>query len=113
MDLISRQAAIKAIEDVDLLIYEGNAAVGARYWLRKEEAIDILNALPSAEKHGKWLLHEYPDGYYHTECSECGKVYSENVYFLRKPNYCPNCGSFMGAKNERNSQEHEDAAELL
>ena len=49
-------------------------------------------------KHGKWLLHEYPDGYYHTECSECGKVYDEMVYFLKKAHYCPNCGSKNGGE---------------
>ena len=46
-------------------------------------------------KRGKWELHEYPDGYYHTECSECGAVYDEMVFFSKKAHYCPNCGARM------------------
>ena len=46
-------------------------------------------------KHGEWELHEYPDGYYHAECSECGAAYDEMVYFLKKAHYCPNCGAKM------------------
>jgi hypothetical protein len=65
-----------------------------------KKAIEIYRRLAKMEtddvqpvRHGKWLLHEYPDGYYHTECSECGKVYSEDVYYLKNQNYCPNCGA--------------------
>lgn len=46
-------------------------------------------------KHGKWQLHEYPDGYYYTDCSECGTVYDEKVYFGKTAHYCPNCGARM------------------
>lgn len=89
-DLISRRAAITAIDDLP------NCYNGYSDTYDKAYIIGVLEEVPPAEpKKGKWLLHEYPDGYYHTECSECGKVYSENVYFLRKPNYCPNCGARM------------------
>lgn len=62
-----------------------------------EDALFSLNALSTIDpvKHGKWELHEYPDGYYHTVCSECGKDYNEMVYFLKKVHYCPNCGAKM------------------
>lgn len=65
-----------------------------------EAVFMAIKALKNEKKRGRWLLHEYPDGYYHTECSECGKVYSENVYFLRKPNYCPHCGAQMERSEE-------------
>ena len=94
-DLISRRAAIKAIDDLP------NCYNGYSDAYDKAYIIGVLEEVPTIEpKRGKWLLHEYPDGYYHTECSECGKVYSENVYFLRKPNYCPNCGAKMERSEE-------------
>ena len=82
-DLISRQAAAKAVD-----------------W-DSEAYLAILN-LPTIEpvRHGKWELHEYQDGYYHTECSECGAVYDEMVYFLKKAHYCPNCGAKMDGGEE-------------
>lgn len=70
------------------------------YAVAHEQIVPLPDDATIEPKKGKWLLHEYPDGYYHTECSECGKVYSENVYFLRKPNYCPNCGARMESDDE-------------
>ena len=68
-DLIDRHEAIKA--------------VGVNTW-----AGSRLNALPSAERHGKWLEHkDYPGLAY--LCSEC-KLFTTNRSF-----YCPNCGARM------------------
>ena len=46
-------------------------------------------------KHGHWLFYEEPDGYYHSECSECGQWCDEDVFLKGKWNYCPNCGAKM------------------
>lgn len=98
-DLVSRQAVLRCIKESRENIDWGQSEDGdafLHYSAALYRTIASEECLPTIEpKRGKWLLHEYPDGYYHTECSECGKVYSENVYFLRKPNYCPNCGAKM------------------
>lgn len=46
-------------------------------------------------KHGHWLFYEEPDGYYHSECSECGQWCNEDVFLKGKWHYCPNCGCKM------------------
>ena len=51
------------------------------------------------ERKGKWLFVEYPDGYYHTECSECGQWCDEDVFLKGKWRYCPNCGSHNGGED--------------
>ena len=57
---------------------------------------DIENA-PTIDpvKHGHWLFYEEPDGYYHSECSECGQWCDEDVFLKGKWHYCPNCGAKM------------------
>ena len=99
MDLISRQAAIDALDRLcdDSCIYskkQRNIMCGA---CSLGGAFDVIEALPSAqpERKGKWLFVEYPDGYYHTECSECGQWFDEDVYLKDKWRYCPNCGADM------------------
>lgn len=71
---------------------------------RKEWTEEIIKALPSAEpkrKTGKWLLVEYPDGYYHVECSECGEEFAEDLYWREKVRFCPCCGAELrGSENE-------------
>ena len=58
-----------------------------------EMAIEALKAEPV--KHGHWLFYEEPDGYYHSECSECGQWCDEDVFLKGKWHYCPNCGAMM------------------
>ena len=48
-DFISRQDAINAVTEVDMQVYEGNAAVGRRLYLTQDEMIAIIKSLPSAE----------------------------------------------------------------
>ena len=102
IDLISRQAA-QAVKVLPKCYREYNTNnLDDAYEKGWEDAMLSLNALSTIDpvKHGKWELHEYPDGYYHTECSECGAVYDEMVYFLKKAHYCPNCG----ARNDRSEE---------
>ena len=51
-------------------------------------------------KVGKWLLVEYPDGYYHTECSECGEEFAEDLYWHKKARVCPCCGAYMWGEED-------------
>ena len=83
MDLISRHAAIEAMECV-------NDSICA------QQAIDALADLPSAERRGRWEytreLYRDPDGnhlFYGKICSECGSVSPYD-----SP-YCMNCGANM------------------
>ena len=104
-DLISRQDAIDALErlfdrceEIEAHLPDGDKdKTGYKMFPDYMTVWKYLLQDPTIDpaKHGKWLLHEYPDGYYHTECSECGKIYSENVYYIKKPSYCPNCGALM------------------
>ena len=48
-----------------------------------------------AVRHGWWIFEEYPDGYYHWECSICKAWFSDSARFGY--NYCPNCGAKMDA----------------
>lgn len=54
-DLISRQDAINAVTEVNMQVYEGNAAVGRRLYLTQDEMIAIIESLPSAEPERKWI----------------------------------------------------------
>lgn len=55
-------------------------------------AIKALVAEPI--KHGHWIFEEYPDGYYHSQCSLCNSWFVGDA-FLNPYNYCPNCGAKM------------------
>lgn len=77
-DLISRQAALDALE---------------WKWAGKA-AIDAIKNLPSAQPEqriGKWILY----GRGMAGCSQCGMIYNDvyddDSYF----NFCPNCGVKM------------------
>lgn len=53
------------------------------------ELYDILEQMPSAEKHGKLIHVGYDCGLKIYECSVCNK----RCY--GRMNYCPNCGASM------------------
>ena len=90
-DLISRKAAIKAVE----------RKTYRHTYL--DQIIDILNDLPSARPErgkGEWLRQE-SDYTWADICSECGKAYvGVNYSMSEKPpiNYCPNCGVDISGK---------------
>lgn len=80
-DLIDRQAAV-SICDNAIDLWNGQLGVGALVAVR-----DAIKALPSAERHGKWL--PYLKSGLTVKCSECGSRY----YGPWK--HCPNCGARM------------------
>lgn len=81
-DLISRQAALKIIEDYKVEEY------GANKYL-----YDLIYELPSAERHGKWDMMPDPYGFFDEipVCSECGCTTKMRETYR----YCPNCGAKM------------------
>ena len=85
-DLISRQAAIKEIDDLP------NCYNGYSDTYDKAYIIGVLEELPTIDpvKHGKWI-GTWEKGAY--TCSECR-------FIMDTPNdvttnYCPNCGARM------------------
>lgn len=59
----------------------------------------LLNAQPSAERHGRWFCAD--DFYESGVCSEC-KWNSGEVHGIcvKEWHYCPNCGARMVTDNE-------------
>jgi NADH pyrophosphatase NudC (nudix superfamily) len=60
---------------------------------------DFIMNFPAADvipiKHGKWIEKIDPWDRQHVgECSECGKIYCDYMYFR----FCPNCGAKMDMK---------------
>ena len=85
-DCISRQG----IEWHDYLVSDGNG----QYHEEKIAYKNQIDELPSAQpKTGEWIPFDLP--WY--QCSECGAL-RENKSFME--NFCPNCGSYNGGKNE-------------
>ena len=88
-DLISRQAAIDALENTKTAISEN----GERY-IAKQNAIMRIDALPSAQpRTGKWK--NIVDGIEYTwgTCDTCGAHIPMPYKYYE---YCPHCGT----KNE-------------
>ena len=87
-DLISRRAAIKAIDDLP------NCYNGYSDTYDKAYIIGVLEELPTIDvpdrKFGEWMAE--PNCWY--RCSNCGQHYpSIRGYMDYK--YCPNCGARM------------------
>lgn len=94
-DLISRQAAIDALEEPCEVpeTWTDEYAVGER--MQWEKDVKALNSLPSAERHGRWI---YLGGLDAFECSVCGRQMVRNIF-----DYCPWCGAKMDGKEEENA----------
>lgn len=84
-DLISRQAAIDAIENA----FDRETILNR--FVRKI-AISAVRLLPSAEperKKGKWIVLDKCK----FRCNQCGKIiFADDV---NERNFCPNCGADM------------------
>ena len=90
-DLISRQAAIKAIEDLQ------NCYNGFSDTYDKACIIGVIEEVPPIEaepvKHGRWIKSKKSD--YNWECSNCG--YGLTDY---RTTYCYDCGARMDENGE-------------
>lgn len=90
-DLIDRQAVIEVLtEFADDDLTSTGEAVGA------DHCVDLIKALPSAERHGRWLRpRPVPQVWslFMADCSECGKI----TYM---GDYCMECGAKMERDDE-------------
>ena len=90
-DLISRQAAIDAINSIDNLDAKARGGIYFK-----------LMGLPSAQperKRGCWVgIDDEPCDVY--ECDQCGTTYDtvDNTWDL--PYFCPNCGADMRGEKD-------------
>lgn len=88
-DLISRQAAIDAMEQAKERYFDRKVIIGKMQ--------DIVNNLPTAQverKSGKWArkeIHSNWSDWTEDTCSLCGTTFKG----LYKANFCPNCGAQM------------------
>lgn len=85
-DLISREAAIKAVEMREPMMV-GNKTIGVealKNFLRNRPAVDAAPVV-----HGRWI-HDNNNRY---GCSEC--MAREIMSYRNPKNYCPNCGAKM------------------
>ena len=76
-DLISRQGAIDALDNIEIALKQSKRVV-----------VDILD---SEQKNGKWIEDGYQD--YPCVCSVCGTPQDIKAKFLFS--FCPNCGADM------------------
>ena len=98
-DLISRQAAIDALDeyieeysfDLDENGYHNPK------WCAMQEAKMTIQRLPSVERRGRWIFNIDDKGWSWDKpymCDQCGE-WVEKVF-----KFCPNCGSFNGEGGE-------------
>lgn len=114
-DLISRQAAIDALEEPPKVpdTWSDESAIGEREQWEKD--VKALNSLPSAQpKKGKWIrgkeiAREYLGGetihieYKDYHCSECGYTVANirwNVDGELVDRYCTSCGAQMEVEKD-------------
>ena len=113
-DLISRQAAIDALDEqitlCDKALGSFDISMEYEYAVKVERASleayrETLTVLPSAQperKKGKWERHYTRQNVYAGlcwHCSVCGYKNADNylnVYY----NYCPNCGADMRGEQD-------------
>ena len=90
-DLIKRQDAINELKK-KIRITDHD-----EYVILWDDFTEGMRCLPPAQPErvtAEWMFEEYPDGYYHSECTACGAPADERAY-LDKWKYCPKCGARM------------------
>ena len=91
MDLISREAAIEAITNYAKFLWDNYHET-----CNLAGMIDAIEALPTAERVGKWIRHPEVKNIYggvYIECSECREKYV--VQYVEDEKFCRNCGARM------------------
>ena len=102
-DLISRQAAINAIDEC----YCGGEDSCGEPWIYQEnavEAIQMIEPILSAEpKRGRWIKLDMHRGMADHKCTACEQeCYVPTCMGEPMYAYCPNCGAKMEVNNEIN-----------
>lgn len=98
-DLISRQAAIDAVEHItsSMSVCVNSDECHGMKRMQRQTVIELTN-LPSAQperKMGRWIDEAYEPFIISGRCSVCGweaHLYEDDVVGM---NYCPNCGARM------------------
>ena len=102
-DTISRQAAIESADILFKPFTEYSPGMvdleSIAYNHALADFVVTLNALPSAERRGRWIGERliYPSGIitFIYRCSECGYEERHAYEDIKPSNYCPNCGAKM------------------
>lgn len=93
-DLISRQAVLNTLENVDKFLDEERTV--EKY---KELLTECIKVLPSAEKKGEWIKYGVPRcGEQHYKCTSCGYYINFGQWgelYTKEFKYCPNCRARM------------------
>lgn len=103
-DLISRRAAIKAIDDLP------NCYNGYSDTYDKAYIIGVLEEVPGVEpKKGRWSWGNCEEDFICSECGKTTRVYRDELVreideerymvFLEPPNWCCYCGADMRGKS--------------
>ena len=89
MELISREEAIKALEEVTCDICEHRSTWCAL--CDRAKILTRIHSLPIIEerKEGHWVSHG------DDQCSECGMIFPDLYPLYNSASYCPNCGARM------------------
>ena len=97
-DLISRQAAIDALDEIEAEVADG---YGYQYAKWREYFVEMPPAQPEP-KEGHWILRKSPDGDEQYECSECGVLWEfiDGTPEDNEAYFCPNCGAKMDEEIE-------------
>ena len=94
-DLISRQDAIRALQELEMLkdvrTWDGWNPID--YVMRMFlEAEDVIKAIPSAKQKGRWQRRKGSDCW---ECSKCHAVLESDDIVRHNFYYCYHCGADM------------------
>ena len=92
-DLIDRQAAIE--------IVRVRCARIPTMAIRAMQEIKDLPAEEPERKRGRWEKVKGIEGAYDFRCSACHRFRFHNGEYLRKYNFCPNCGALMEKGGEQ------------
>ena len=89
-DLIDRQAAIDAIEEMQIPIMRSEFSEEQFVFTGMSEALRAIKDLPSAQpRKGKWIKENPYSGIYRYACSEC------YAHHRARYDFCPSCGADM------------------
>ena len=91
MELISRQLAIDALDEIEAEVADG---YGYQYAKWREYFVEMQSAQPERIK-GRWISADAIFGGEPFYCSECGENTRDTVMGKPRWNFCPNCGADM------------------
>ena len=92
-DLISRQAAIEAVEESRRLNHHQDGKEACAHEYEHRHFLKIIRDLPSVQperKKGKWRKG----------VCECGYDWAKDAPISSVPNFCPQCGTDMRGESD-------------